>query len=674
VRLCPECHEHFRKGTASPQSIAGGVDFGAPDRLRLIPPTLLERALLADVRVYGSVLKIIAPSVGGGGPSANVVRGHFINFFQTGSEEATRYLTKERLASSFQVMFVGPEGEMDRLKHKALLCREFRVDTRRVLNWLIVRQALLPEHLGIRALEVPTLTELDAALGGLTEQLVAEARMVNDESELIAEDMVGQDVAEVRTTETDEYAPSPDVDQGASQGDAQTEELSLDHRAVVPRIGAQGKVANEEVVTSTLRAIQSAFTDVEAALSRGEGGPADGDAPEESAAARVTRSAEPVNEFEANDKLMYGVFWYEFILGKGLLKKGSTSQAARTHLQLQFSGRFARNEELNFLLANQVQRHAHAKSVQGRVRSDPTSFHTFAAYVEDQEFIPRLVRGLDNPNGADAAAILRTVQPFLTTCSQAVPYSNVARNGDVTKLMNMRRNFGLPSLFLTIAPDDVHNPLGIRMSMRTSSNVGFPAVDAGFAEALRSGAVEFHPNTPPDCEEVIPITNADLRRHVSSNPVAAGLVYNRMLEAVWTCLLGIEPVHMGGVGSKKSEPRMSRKKGLWGLLSAAFGANEEQMRRTLHQHIIGFGGPPPEVLQSLFPDMVRLAADLLGSMFQAHVAPEVHIAHMVRRQLHQPGLRHAFFESLDVTHASFNLQAQVSALDLGNHEHTPTCR
>ena len=673
VRLCHCCFQNCGQGNVSDQSIANGVDFARPESLRLIPPSLLERALLADVRLYGNVLKVVAPTVGAGGSgsSSNVVRGHFISFFQTGSEAAAAHLSKERVLSSFKVMFVGPDNEMDKLKTRAMQCSALRVDARNVLNWLIVRKALLPEHLGLCALEVPTLEALDRALGDITGTLVNEARQVSTENEVLAEELVGQDIAEVRTMEPCEDAPNMRAYPESSQTDAQLEDIWLDHRAVVPRHGAQGSVANTEAVTSVLQGIRSAVTDAPEA----EGGPATGNAGGSAPVVRVIRSSEPVSEYEANDKLLYGLHWYEFLLGKGLPSKGSLTLDTRRHLQLQFSGRFARNQELNFLLSNQVQRHAYARSVTARVRNDPTSFMKFAEFVQDPDFLPSLDRAIALPQGEEAATILRTVQPFLASCSKDVPYSHVARAADVTKLLNLRRNFGLPSLFLTIAPDDVHNPLGIRMSLRAATNAGFPATDAGFAHALRTGAVEFSPDGPPaQYQEVIPITNADLRWYIGSNPVAAGLVYNRMMEAVWTCLLGITPVHMAWQGSKNSQPRGGRRKGLFGILSAAFGANEEQVRHTLHQHIIGFGGPPPEVLQSLFPDMVRLAADLLDSMFQAHAAPEVHIADMLRRKLRQPGQRHAYFESLDVDHDSFQLQAQVSAVDLQHHEHAPTCR
>jgi hypothetical protein len=81
VELCDCCHTKLLKNEAGELSIAKGNDFGNPKRLGLSPPTELERAILAVVRLYSSVVQLSA-GVSKGRSAGKVLRGHFISFFQ----------------------------------------------------------------------------------------------------------------------------------------------------------------------------------------------------------------------------------------------------------------------------------------------------------------------------------------------------------------------------------------------------------------------------------------------------------------------------------------------------------------------------------------------------------------------------------------------------------------
>jgi hypothetical protein len=52
------------------------------------------------------------------------------------------YLTKERVTESFKVLLVGPEGQTDILKEKAMKLPSLHVDTKRIFNFLAVRHGL----------------------------------------------------------------------------------------------------------------------------------------------------------------------------------------------------------------------------------------------------------------------------------------------------------------------------------------------------------------------------------------------------------------------------------------------------------------------------------------------------------------------------------------------------
>jgi hypothetical protein len=79
--LCDECHLQLKKNSAGPLSIAKGCDFGNPHHIGLSSLTELERVILANARMYSSVVQLTA-GVHKGRSVGKVLRGHFIYFFQ----------------------------------------------------------------------------------------------------------------------------------------------------------------------------------------------------------------------------------------------------------------------------------------------------------------------------------------------------------------------------------------------------------------------------------------------------------------------------------------------------------------------------------------------------------------------------------------------------------------
>ena len=154
----------------------------------------------------------------------------------------------------------------------------------------------------------------------------------------------------------------------------------------------------------------------------------------------------------------------------------------------------------------------------------------------------RLEDAIQNPNAKDVIQLLKEMQPWLIGSSKNVLFSTVARNQDITKLINYTRNFGMPSLFGTFSPDDYQNPQFIRLTLRTFRPDAFPAVDEGaFINALQSGADSFQ--TTPFDETLavgdIKLKNPDLQRRLAENPVLAAEMFNRLLTSVWKILLGV---------------------------------------------------------------------------------------------------------------------------------------
>ena len=585
---------------------------------------------------------------------------------QEGPECVAAYLTKERVMESFQVVLVGPEGQTDILKEKAMKLPSLHVDTRRIYNFLVVRRGLEVD-MQSSTWEVPELSTLDSAFSGLTEHLVNSARRVTDEAELAVASMIGNDVAHVRGDADDDEPDLTSVPLHSDEADPLPDHVpDLDHRGILSVNGVGGAAALEQSIRICLQGVKKTVTSTDTEMA---GNAANLRTPD--FIMQSSRSAEAVNEFTNNDTVIYGVFWYEFFLNKGLTS-GSVSLATRRHIMLQYNGQFARNQELLFLLSNQTQRHAHARAVSARVKSNAKAIDGFVEVMHDPTFIPDLEEGIKNPRGKAASKILRRIQPLLVSCSAKVPFSAVARNADITTLYNMRRCFGLPAWFITISPDDIHNPMVLRMALWTMSCVGFPTTDEGFSQALRDGNTQFT-SGPPAATHEIRLDEANLRRIVGDNPVAAAEVFNRMLVTIWKVLFGLEPSHLNGKGTKRTSPLWSSAPGLFGPLCAAFGCTEEQTRKALHQHVLGFGGLPPEVLQSQFPKFMAELGEILDTMLRAEVSPEVHIADIIRREMHIPARRNAYFECPDATHPSFKDQADVVGVNVGLHEHSLTC-
>ena len=213
--------------------------------------------------------------------------------------------------------------------------------------------------------------------------------------------------------------------------------------------------------------------------------------PAKRAVLQIPISSDPFNEFEANDMLLYACFPHLFLLGKGLLQKGSVPTKAIRHMMFQFHGRFASNLRLIFCLFNQLQRHAVCRAVAAKVKTNPASFTEFAKWVADPTFVEQLRRAQKNPTSRDAKELVKLIRPHISIYDSQIPYSIGQRTSSMGHLYAMCYHFGLPSAFHTFSLDDIHGVLNLRLSMPQFNNMEFPARDAGFREAMQVGASEF---------------------------------------------------------------------------------------------------------------------------------------------------------------------------------------
>jgi hypothetical protein len=182
--------------------------------------------------------------------------------------------------------------------------------------------------------------------------------------------------------------------------------------------------------------------------------------------------------------LLYASFPFLFLLGRGLEKSGSVKEKRIRHMMFQFSGRFADCERLIFLLFDQFQRHAATRVIAARVKCNPVSFETFAQWMSDPNFLTELEEAARNPKAKSSIKLLEKLSPHIKSCTSRIPFTNAHRGASISNLIAMCYMYGLPSVFLTYAPDDINGVLNLRLTLSQTGNDSFPNDGTGFAEAI----------------------------------------------------------------------------------------------------------------------------------------------------------------------------------------------
>jgi hypothetical protein len=140
VKLCPWCYnfEPSTKSKAPIRSIAGGIDFGSPSRVGLVPLTLRERQMISKVRHYSNAIKIESNTGRQKEHSHSAIKGHSIMFEHDSPRVVKDLLSAESINDSIDIHFVGPEGQYDHLAKKALGSAHISARSFAVYQWLKV--------------------------------------------------------------------------------------------------------------------------------------------------------------------------------------------------------------------------------------------------------------------------------------------------------------------------------------------------------------------------------------------------------------------------------------------------------------------------------------------------------------------------------------------------------
>jgi len=120
-----------------------------------------------------------------------------------------------------------------------------------------------------------------------------------------------------------------------------------------------------------------------------------------------------------------------------------------------------------------------------------------------------------------------------------------------------------------------------------------------------------------------------------------------------------------------------RNVGVFGVPVASFGVTEEQARGSLHMHIVTWGSLPPRLLQQAagIPDLVRVIATALDTMFSAVLDSNIHIQGLLRQIRGTRSPRASFFKCHNPLTEPVDFKRDVDrCIDMANvHRHSATC-
>ena len=407
----------------------------------------------------------------------------------------------------------------------------------------------------------------------------------------------------------------------------------------------------------------------------------------------VKRSEAPCSEFSRNGVRLMETFWYDFILGNGLHDfEGTISPGATRHLMQHYTLRFQANKGLVLLLANQAQRHRVLRSVSGTVKAGRAE--DFLTMVSDPALLQILERAQQNPRSEDGKKVLKTISPMVSLCAKPVPWGAVERGSCIAQLLAMIRRYGPASLFLTIAPDDVHNPLGIRLTIRTRSTDTFPAVPGSFMQALRRqpSSLKCGDAESSDSEEIVFDETYKLEDFLQSqaagHPASTSMMFDAVADTVLSTLCGTPPRRR----ERKTEKLSDRKKGIWGTGVASFAVVEETGRGAHHLHAAIWCGALPGLvsgaaIKKATFDYLRRELD---KQFRSSIErEELLVLHAARRALHRVPLHRPEFHERPALlqevpdprpgeeewklHEDLKRTAEHTAVTRQWHHHTATC-
>ncbi|KOO24354.1 hypothetical protein Ctob_007093 [Chrysochromulina tobinii] len=697
----------FYASNAPTLSVAYGCDYGRTRLsmqgggfLNLADVSTLELLLLSEVRMHHVTIKVSAES--GATTERRTLNSHTLlwpqNTMGASSEGETLQHALDAALKRLHIAFVGPRGDTTRFERAALRVPDARLDAAVIWNAISVRRFL---HGVEGGLEMPSLQEIERLLDGAVERHVREkARGLHDAVSIAADARgAGSDVAGVRAgamsdedraaagLAAEDAAGEHNADESASRvpnsyvGVFQVPERNMaDFVDAIVRITSMGDEEGEGTTDGDCGAPSHAGG---ASLEEEDGAPPAPGAHARPEALRRRRHGELLDDYDRAAEGIYGAWWAIFPLRQGLRRGKPLTERAMEHLALYYDCRVAHCMSLLFHLANVRMRHDVNISVAARVKSTPEAFAEFRRLVCDPDFVKLLQSAQANPKGEAALVLLRKVLPFISLCGAKQRWGTQERAAEVTKHIAATRFFGLGSVFNSVSPDDVHDPLSIRMSFPTTGADEFPAhAPESFYDALVApDAARQHHGSAPGQD----MREATLQRLADNNPVATSAIFHKRAKMLIKDLIGIDPSARGNVRVDGED----RKTGIHGICASWKDVTECNKRKSQHLHGKGWGGLCPELLSDVADDpelMARWCAaqdsQCIGELPIAYQAVSVMQRHSTRSTDDERPVAKRRDAAVTHRHAmqapihdlrEFLHHANMSAVNRGVHEHKATC-
>jgi hypothetical protein len=227
-------------------------------------------------------------------------------------------------------------------------------------------------------------------------------------------------------------------------------------------------------------------------------------------------------------------------LRRGFVNGKSIPDGKWRQVFLYFDNRFAHDLPLLFHVANMLMRHAVNRAVNAKVMTRPEAFEEFKKILHDGEFLENLNAARDDPQGPTAREVVSRVMPFINLSSKSVPWGSGERASEMSKLIADHRYAGPSSMFISVAPDDVHNATAIRMGTPYTGENTFPAlVPPEFLAALRGQEPSERTASSADGSITYAMDETSLQLFAAKNPIACAITFNHLVANVRTNLLGL---------------------------------------------------------------------------------------------------------------------------------------
>ena len=197
-------------------------------------------------------------------------------------------------------------------------------------------------------------------------------------------------------------------------------------------------------------------------------------------------------------------------------------------------------------------------------------------------------------------------------------YHKVRDRDKINKIWNF--------LFCILSPTRIDLTLRISCPTKNGNNA-FPAVDGGFESFLQNK----HTNKDLSIimDDQIDISEYNLNKLLSMNPVAAASVFKITLETIFEVLFGIVPDYL----SKITIPISSRCHGIFGQTKAAYTVTEVQGRLSLHGHMTVWSVLSPTIIQQCIQckRLVNSVKEVILSQISSSIPLEYHMKALNRQ-------------------------------------------